>query len=451
MFALCCLITLLVNPGMCSHEWAVHYLNKMKCALKGSTTILFGSFTYPDDLTLTEIFWTVNPVREVETPDLSKEAEYKGRVKYIRSDDQTFFLKLCNATSEDEKMYCIRIVTDEETGKYLGYPGIELKVTELNVEVPEEVIEGNSAVLFCKTTCNFADSTKYSWYKNKIPLSESFSRKELFLRPVSSDDAGEYSCALREHKDLPSPAVTLNVRYPPKNTSASISSSGVIVEGDSVTLTCSSESNPPVHIYSWFKETQTSSVGSGQTYSITNINSRLSGGFYCVAQNKHGSQRSAAVSVIFADGRSKVLHITAGIVTALFCICAVIVLIRIVRRKTAVSGVSDMSKQGNISAAATDQIPAHPTASPSKQVNQNDLYAIIAHHRPSASNRDQTAGNDEEVQYASVHHYKNTKNNKEEAESQYGNVSNHYPAISSRSNAGLVEDSSVIYSSIKVT
>lgn len=83
---------------------------------------------------------------------------------------------------------------------------------ELNVDVPEEVIEGNSAVLFCKTTCNFSDSTKYSWYKNKIPLLESFSRKELILQPVSSDDAGEYSCALREHKDLPSPAVMLNVR-----------------------------------------------------------------------------------------------------------------------------------------------------------------------------------------------------------------------------------------------
>ncbi|XP_057187776.1 B-cell receptor CD22-like [Triplophysa rosa] len=334
MFALCCLITLLVNPGMCSHEWAVHYLNKMKCALKGSTTILFGSFTYPDDLTLTEIFWTVNPVREVETPDLSKEAEYKGRVKYIRSDDQTFFLKLCNATSEDEKMYCIRIVTDEETGKYLGYPGIELKVTELNVEVPEEVIEGNSAVLFCKTTCNFADSTKYSWYKNKIPLSESFSRKELFLRPVSSDDAGEYSCALREHKDLPSPAVTLNVRYPPKNTSASISSSGVIVEGDSVTLTCSSESNPPVHIYSWFKENQTSSVGSGQTFSITNINSRLSGGFYCVAQNKHGSQRSAAVSLTVKGVQSSavVSGIVAGCGGLFFIIIFIILFIK--KRRT---------------------------------------------------------------------------------------------------------------------
>ncbi|XP_056595667.1 B-cell receptor CD22-like [Triplophysa dalaica] len=445
MFALFCIIMLLVNPGMCSHKWAVNYFNKMKCALKGSTIILSGNFTQPDYLTRTEIFWTVNPVREKKTPDLSIEPEYKGRVKYILSDDQIFNLTLYNATNEDEKMYCVRIMTDKEHEKYLGYPGIELKVTELNVEVPEEVVEGNSIVLFCKTTCNFSESTKYSWYKNKIPLLESFSRKEMFLQPVSSDDAGEYSCALREHKDLPSPAVMLNVRYSPKNSLVSISPSGVIVEGDSVNLTCSSESNPPVHIYSWFKENQTSSVGSGQSF-ITQQN----GNFYCMAQNRYGSLRSAVVSVIFADGR-KVWNITAGIVTALICICVVIVLIRIVRRKTTDTGVSDRLKQLNVSMTAADQIPAHLTASASKQVKQNDLYACIAHHRPSASNRDQTAGNDEDVQYASVHRYQNTKNNKEDAESHYGNVSNHYPAVSSRSNAGLVEDSSVIYSSIKVT
>ncbi len=78
----------------------------------------------------------------------------------------------------------------------------------------------------------------------------------------------------------------------PRNVSVSVNGSGEIVEGDSVTLICSSDSNPPVLIFIWFKENQSSSVGSGQSFSALQ-----SGRFYCEAHNQHGSQRSDAVTV----------------------------------------------------------------------------------------------------------------------------------------------------------
>ncbi len=83
----------------------------------------------------------------------------------------------------------------------------------------------------------------------------------------------------------------------PQNTSVSISPSGEIVEGDSVTLRCSSDSNPPALNFSWFKENQSSAVGSGQSFIISSFNSSHSGRYYCEAQNQYGSQRSAFVSV----------------------------------------------------------------------------------------------------------------------------------------------------------
>ncbi|KAL0202611.1 hypothetical protein M9458_000629, partial [Cirrhinus mrigala] len=52
-----------------------------------------------------------------------------------------------------------------------------------------------------------------------------------------------------------------------------------------------SDSNPPAEV-NWFKENQTSAVGSGQSFSALQ-----SGRFYCEAHNQHGSQRSDAVTV----------------------------------------------------------------------------------------------------------------------------------------------------------
>ncbi len=74
----------------------------------------------------------------------------------------------------------------------------------------------------------------------------------------------------------------------------SISPSGEIVEGDSVTLSCSSDSNPPAEI-SWFKGGVF--VKSGRIYSISNISSDHSGEYKCKSKNKHGEKYSAAVTL----------------------------------------------------------------------------------------------------------------------------------------------------------
>ncbi|KAI5609515.1 Fc receptor-like protein 5, partial [Silurus asotus] len=92
---------------------------------------------------------------------------------------------------------------------------------------------------------------------------------------------------------------------PPKN--VSISPSGAIVERCSVTLTCSSDSNPPVENYTWFKENEASPVGSGQSYRALQ-----SGLYYCEVQNKLGSERSAAVSITI-NGDSVIVYVAAGL------------------------------------------------------------------------------------------------------------------------------------------
>ncbi|KAG1955976.1 B-cell receptor CD22-like [Pimephales promelas] len=334
MFGVFSLISLLVIPGICSQEWGVQYSGLNRCVLKGSTTFLSGTFKHPDHLTVKETFWIVNPVKDQEFINLLDLPDYRGRVQYFPNKNRTFILRLSNVRREDEGIYCFRIITNEEAQRYLGFPGIELNVTELRVEIPEEVVEKDSPVLFCKSTCFLSDTTGFIWYKNGESFSESSVGNRLILQSVSRDDAGNYSCAARHQEHLPSPAVTLSVRYPPQSVSVSISPSGVIVEGDSVTLKCISDSNPPALNFSWFKENETSAVGSGQSFSISSFNSSFSGRFYCEAQNKYGSGRSASVSLFVPAGvQNTGLFAAAGIGAALITVCAVVAVIRILRKR----------------------------------------------------------------------------------------------------------------------
>ncbi|KAK9981621.1 hypothetical protein ABG768_001145 [Culter alburnus] len=136
--------------------------------------------------------------------------------------------------------------------------------------------------------------------------------------------------------------------YPPKSVSVSIiSPSGEIVSGDSVTLNCSSDSNPPALNFSWFKEDETSAVGSGQSFSISSFNSSFSGRFYCEAENKYGSQRSASVSLTVKGVQRAALHTVSGIVAGcgglIFIIFIIIVFIK--RKKRREGGSEDVNQK----------------------------------------------------------------------------------------------------------
>uniref|UniRef100_A0A8C7N367 Ig-like domain-containing protein n=1 Tax=Oncorhynchus kisutch TaxID=8019 RepID=A0A8C7N367_ONCKI len=83
----------------------------------------------------------------------------------------------------------------------------------------------------------------------------------------------------------------------PRNTSVSVSPSGEIVEGSSVTLTCSSDANPPADKYTWYKKNIASPKASGHSYSITNISSEDRGEYYCEARNIKGTETSIPVHI----------------------------------------------------------------------------------------------------------------------------------------------------------
>ncbi|XP_040921723.1 sialoadhesin-like [Toxotes jaculatrix] len=96
--------------------------------------------------------------------------------------------------------------------------------------------------------------------------------------------------------------VTLSVSYAPKDTSASISPSGVVSAGN---LTCSSRANPPISRFTWFKQIPGGSINVSED-GVYGFNATDEGVYFCVATNALGNQTSPTIRLNLngsADGR----------------------------------------------------------------------------------------------------------------------------------------------------
>ncbi|KAK2818273.1 hypothetical protein Q7C36_022206 [Tachysurus vachellii] len=478
---------LMVSRVVSQSKWSVTYTPSSICALKGSTVIMGCTYTYPTDYTVQRTFWTRQLVTNEEPPDLSLDPKYRNRIQYLGNYWNVCRLRLSDVTEQDQGKYYFRFLTNPRE-KYQGKDGVDLSVTDLWVDmIPGRVVEGNEVTLTCKTSCSLTKTPKLTWYKDGSYFSSS---NPLHLPSVSQGDAGSYRCSVQgqsygspavtldvqyppkrvsvsispsgeimedssvtltcssdanppvqsytwykgrssistgntftmsrirsqdsgkftcraenKHGGLSSTAVSLNVLYPPKNVSVSISPSGEIVEGSSVTLTCSSDANPPVHRYTWYKVNESSPVGSGQSYSFT-LTSSSSGWFYCVAQNIYGSQKAPEVVLTLNGGRSALLYVVPGIIFGCGCLLA-IVGVSFMRRKRRSGTADDAKSSQECTYSSVNVSPANNSPTPHPDlVNQNDLhYASIQHRRPGRSPI-QASGStaDELVQYATVQH-----------------------------------------------
>ncbi|XP_057187947.1 B-cell receptor CD22-like [Triplophysa rosa] len=293
-------------------DWAVNYNPSYVCALRGSTVRMSCTLKFPPDHVVNKTFWTKAVVTTEEPDDMCLNPEDR-RVQCHSGNKDTHSITLTDVTEADKHVYYCRFTTIGLNEVWTGVPGVQLDVTDLQVETQQRVKERDSVTLTCKTTCRLTEETTFIWSRNTQTLTE-HTVNEFHLQSVSRHDSGLYRCAIRGHEHLSSPGVYLSVEYHPKKTSVSISSSGVIVEGDSVTLTCSSESNPPVHIYSWFKEE--TFVGSGNIYRISNIRSDHSGEYKCKTKNNHGEKYSEAVimDVMYPPRNASVSISSSGVI-----------------------------------------------------------------------------------------------------------------------------------------
>uniref|UniRef100_UPI0037E74EE8 B-cell receptor CD22-like n=1 Tax=Semicossyphus pulcher TaxID=241346 RepID=UPI0037E74EE8 len=237
--------------------------------------------------------------RENQTQPLGPERSY--HFTSISSDDRrNYYCKCANNYGEINSSL---LFVDVQYGP---------KPLSVSVSPSAEIVEGSSVTLTCSSDAKPA--AKCTWYRENQtqPLGP---ERSYHFTSISSDDSRNYYCkCVNNYGEINSSLLFVDVQYAPKPLSVSVSPSAEIVEGSSVTLTCSSEANPPAN-YTWIKEHDDSPKASGHIFTISNPGPEHSGNYYCEAKNTRGRSNSTVHLTVVAD--SLRLHPTEDVLVRL--------------------------------------------------------------------------------------------------------------------------------------
>nr|XP_055047331.1 myelin-associated glycoprotein-like isoform X3 [Misgurnus anguillicaudatus] len=179
------------------------------------------------------------------------------------------------------------------------------------------VLEGHSVSLTCSSDGN-PPVINYTWYRyTEGQLKYLQNGSNLIFNKSKSTDGGGYFCTAQNKHGTQNASTLLDIQYAPKNTSVFVYPSGFVLEGQSVSLTCSSEGNPPVINYTWYRYTegQLKYLQNGSDLIFNKSKSTDSGGYFCTAQNKHGTQNtSTLLDIQYAPKNTSVFVYPSGFV-----------------------------------------------------------------------------------------------------------------------------------------
>ncbi|XP_038143619.1 sialic acid-binding Ig-like lectin 14 [Cyprinodon tularosa] len=174
----------------------------------------------------------------------------------------------------------------------------------------------------------------------------------------------------------------------PKDTSASISPSGLVSAGSWVELSCSSRAKPPAS-FNWFRNSKHGAinVSVGQVYSFNVTEGEE---YYCEATNDLGNQRSAVI-LLNTEAKSYLFLVTVVVGVFLF-VCLVLS----VWFLTTKCPTPDQT-QSQIYQVVSDQIEANETE---EELHYEDI--AVLQRRPEASSVSVQDDGQQETEYAQV-------------------------------------------------
>uniref|UniRef100_UPI003AAED259 igLON family member 5 n=1 Tax=Centroberyx gerrardi TaxID=166262 RepID=UPI003AAED259 len=390
----CWLLLALSLTGILAGDWSVQLPSGPICAVIGSSVVLPCSYDYPQssretggeaqlsakgggggggveeqEYNVLSEMWCLGESRCItpryvfHSAGILPDPSYQNRVEYLgEPGTKNCSLRISELRPSDSGSYVFYLVTSHPTQKMPEQSGVQLLVADSSAVAVSaspcgDITEGVALQLAC---CSLSANpeVRYSWYKG-TSATPGHDGQVWSMSDVKAEDTGSYYCQVQTRDGAQnSTAMAIDVQYPPRNTTVSVSPAGELPEGLPVTLTCSSDANPPVHTYTWYQGPgclttpginfqQNSGAESlatprtGQRLSIANITMKEYGQFCCVSSNRHGSQNY--IVTLTADSArshsaSKGLRVlTVGVIVALLLILMGAVAFIIRRRQRSAS------------------------------------------------------------------------------------------------------------------
>nr|XP_055046783.1 sialic acid-binding Ig-like lectin 7 [Misgurnus anguillicaudatus] len=316
--------------GVWCQYWPINLPEKIE-ALSGSCVIINCTFTinnkYDNDLTDSAVgVWLKDGTdyqRNVVFNSSNSKLPLKGNITgNLKNKDCTTIFYDVTLNHKGRFMFRIEGTLRYTYEQYVSIdvsdsppnPTVQMFKDQMKVEVHKEVLEGSSMCLRCsaKTLCSSSPPTLTWSSTDRLHLNES-SRLQLDQQKqteIISDlnftathfqHGVTFICTItyqiKQRNTTAQNNITLRVQYAPENTSVSVFPSNSVLEGSSVTLICSSDGNPAVFNYTWYRENggQLEELQTG--YNLTfNVNDHThTGRYYCQAKNKHGTQNTSVL------------------------------------------------------------------------------------------------------------------------------------------------------------
>ncbi|KAM9468838.1 B-cell receptor CD22 isoform 1-T1 [Clarias gariepinus] len=283
--------------------------------LEGSCVVIPCLYRYPGaDRKASHItgIWLTNSNDKVFHSDSSKiSSAYQQRTSLLGDlSHRNCSLRINPLRHSDRGPFMFRIEIEDFNKYSYSHSKVSVTIKDSPEQPTLSIPEGISSVKRVTVTCSVLHSCpsnppNFTWSHKGTVSSQSLQQtngqwkiiSSLSFTPSKTDHKRNLTCtAVFQGGKKGIRMTTLEVKYAPEN--VAVISDDSVVEGGTLNLTCSSDSNPAPHTYQW--STGAGTLSEGHTFTLSNVSRHIET-IYCTAINTEGQANSSPkqISILY--------------------------------------------------------------------------------------------------------------------------------------------------------